>query len=164
MHHSYILSLVQPHSHCFHVDCSVWSSHLLMVSLAASFYAFLSLCPFLSLADDMTVSLAPQFATSFATFRPAFSHSGSPRPLSVILPAPASPPSVRPPGSGSSSPTSKVPLWKVCSPSASMSCPLLFPLFCFCFAFHQMHTGLFCFHSPFHQPIKPIITSLLLFA
>ncbi|XP_051236582.1 protein MTSS 2 isoform X2 [Dicentrarchus labrax] len=52
------------------------------------------------------------FGTSFATFRPALSHSGSTRPLSVILPVPASPPYTRPPGSSSSSPTSKVPIWK----------------------------------------------------
>uniref|UniRef100_A0A3Q3MT14 MTSS I-BAR domain containing 2 n=1 Tax=Labrus bergylta TaxID=56723 RepID=A0A3Q3MT14_9LABR len=52
------------------------------------------------------------FGTSFATFRPALSHSGSTRPLSVILPVPASPPYNRPPGSSSSSPTSKVPIWK----------------------------------------------------
>nr|XP_046253392.1 protein MTSS 2 isoform X3 [Scatophagus argus] len=52
------------------------------------------------------------FGTSFATFRPALSHSGSTRPLSVILPVPASPPYNRPSGSSSSSPTSKVPIWK----------------------------------------------------
>ncbi|XP_069030021.1 protein MTSS 2 isoform X3 [Embiotoca jacksoni] len=52
------------------------------------------------------------FGSSFATFRPALSHSGSTRPLSVILPVPASPPYNRPPGSSSSSPTSKVPMWK----------------------------------------------------
>ncbi|XP_028258293.1 MTSS1-like protein isoform X3 [Parambassis ranga] len=52
------------------------------------------------------------FGSSFATFRPALSHSGSTRPLSVILPVPASPPYTRPPGSSSSSPTSKVPMWK----------------------------------------------------
>uniref|UniRef100_A0A8C7X3C6 MTSS I-BAR domain containing 2 n=1 Tax=Oryzias sinensis TaxID=183150 RepID=A0A8C7X3C6_9TELE len=52
------------------------------------------------------------FGSSFATFRPALSHSGSTRPFSVILPVPASPPFNRPPGSSSSSPTSKVPMWK----------------------------------------------------
>ncbi|XP_059207483.1 protein MTSS 2 isoform X2 [Centropristis striata] len=52
------------------------------------------------------------FGTSFATFRPALSHSGSTRPLSVILPVPASPPYNCPSGSSSSSPTSKVPIWK----------------------------------------------------
>ncbi|XP_069388716.1 protein MTSS 2 isoform X2 [Paralichthys olivaceus] len=52
------------------------------------------------------------FGSSFATFRPALSHSGSTRPLSVILPVPASPPYNCPPGSSSSSPTSKVPIWK----------------------------------------------------
>ncbi|KAI9517875.1 hypothetical protein NQZ68_001044, partial [Dissostichus eleginoides] len=51
------------------------------------------------------------FGTSFATFRPALSHSGSTRPLSVILPA-SSPPYNCPPGFSSSSPTSKVPMWK----------------------------------------------------
>ncbi|XP_042340401.1 protein MTSS 2 isoform X5 [Plectropomus leopardus] len=62
------------------------------------------------------------FGTSFATFRPALSHSGSTRPLSVILPVPASPPYNCPPGSSSSSPTSKVPIWKhgeEVSPAAS---------------------------------------------
>uniref|UniRef100_A0A3Q3LXB8 MTSS I-BAR domain containing 2b n=1 Tax=Mastacembelus armatus TaxID=205130 RepID=A0A3Q3LXB8_9TELE len=52
------------------------------------------------------------FGSSFATFRPTLFHSGSTRPLSVILPVPASPPYNRPPGSSSSSPTSKVPIWK----------------------------------------------------
>ncbi|XP_044040511.1 protein MTSS 2 isoform X3 [Siniperca chuatsi] len=52
------------------------------------------------------------FGTSFATFRPTLSHSGSTRPLSVILPVPASPPYNCPPGSSSTSPTSKVPIWK----------------------------------------------------
>ncbi|KAJ0056344.1 hypothetical protein NL108_006456, partial [Boleophthalmus pectinirostris] len=52
------------------------------------------------------------FGSSFATFRPALSHSGPTRPLSVILPVPASPPYIRPSGSSSSSPTSKVPMWK----------------------------------------------------
>lgn len=55
----------------------------------------------------------PQFGSSFATFRPALSHTGSIRPFSVILPA--SPPYSRSPGSNTSSPTSKVPCWKVCS-------------------------------------------------
>ncbi|XP_030232251.1 protein MTSS 2 isoform X2 [Gadus morhua] len=52
------------------------------------------------------------FGPSFATFRPSLSHSGSTRPLSVILPVPASPPYNCSPGSCSSSPTSKVPIWK----------------------------------------------------
>uniref|UniRef100_A0A8P4GKW3 MTSS I-BAR domain containing 2b n=1 Tax=Dicentrarchus labrax TaxID=13489 RepID=A0A8P4GKW3_DICLA len=80
-------------------------------------------------SDDATMSLIPQFGTSFATFRPALSHSGSTRPLSVILPVPASPPYTRPPGSSSSSPTSKVPIWKVCSPFASISSVAPFLLF-----------------------------------
>uniref|UniRef100_A0A3P9N4J3 MTSS I-BAR domain containing 2b n=1 Tax=Poecilia reticulata TaxID=8081 RepID=A0A3P9N4J3_POERE len=71
-------------------------------------------------SGDMTVSLIPQFGSSFVTFRPALSHSGSTRPLSVILPVPASPPYIRPSGSSSSSPTSKVPMWKVCCPC---TCP-----------------------------------------
>uniref|UniRef100_H2MKW2 MTSS I-BAR domain containing 2 n=1 Tax=Oryzias latipes TaxID=8090 RepID=H2MKW2_ORYLA len=62
--------------------------------------------------NSITVSLVPQFGSSFATFRPALSHSGSTRPFSIILPVPASPPFNRPPGSSSSSPTSKVPMWK----------------------------------------------------
>ncbi|CAL8350623.1 unnamed protein product [Merluccius merluccius] len=52
------------------------------------------------------------FGPSFATFRPTVCHSGSTRPLSVILPVPASPPYNCSPGSCSSSPTSKVPVWK----------------------------------------------------
>uniref|UniRef100_A0A8C2WQ14 MTSS I-BAR domain containing 2b n=1 Tax=Cyclopterus lumpus TaxID=8103 RepID=A0A8C2WQ14_CYCLU len=62
------------------------------------------------------------FGSSFATFRPALSHPGSTRPLSVILPVAESPPYNCPPGSSSSSPTSKVPIWKVCFfPFASIS-------------------------------------------
>nr|XP_020458628.1 MTSS1-like protein isoform X1 [Monopterus albus] len=48
--------------------------------------------------------------SSFSTFRPAFSHTGTIRPLSVILPA--SPTFNHPPGSNTPSPTSKVPSWK----------------------------------------------------
>lgn len=95
-----------------------------------------------SFADDMTVSLVPQFGSSFATFRPALSHPGSTRPLSVILPVPASPPYNRPSGSSSSSPTSKVPMWKVCSPFASISSVALFLLFN---NFHVMHRVHFLF-------------------
>uniref|UniRef100_A0A665V7S5 MTSS I-BAR domain containing 2a n=1 Tax=Echeneis naucrates TaxID=173247 RepID=A0A665V7S5_ECHNA len=56
----------------------------------------------------------PQFGScsSFGTFRPAFSHTGTIRPLSVILPA--SPTFNHSPGSTTPSPTSKVPSWKVC--------------------------------------------------
>ncbi|XP_042616563.1 protein MTSS 2 isoform X3 [Cyprinus carpio] len=50
------------------------------------------------------------FGSSFATFRPALSHTGSIRPFSVILPA--SPPYNRSPGSNTPSPTSKIPCWK----------------------------------------------------
>uniref|UniRef100_A0A3Q1I1Y5 IMD domain-containing protein n=1 Tax=Anabas testudineus TaxID=64144 RepID=A0A3Q1I1Y5_ANATE len=64
------------------------------------------------------------FGSSFATFRPAFSHSGSTRPLSVILPVPASPPYIRPPGSSSSSPTSKVPIWKDWSKAGQYEQPM----------------------------------------
>ncbi|AWP08778.1 putative MTSS1-like protein [Scophthalmus maximus] len=48
--------------------------------------------------------------SSFGTFRPAFSHTGTIRPLSVILPA--SPTFNHSPGSNTPSPTSKVPNWK----------------------------------------------------
>ncbi|XP_053742343.1 MTSS I-BAR domain containing 2a isoform X1 [Synchiropus splendidus] len=48
--------------------------------------------------------------SSFGTFRPAFSHSGNIRPLSVILPA--SPTFNHSPGSNTPSPTSKGPNWK----------------------------------------------------
>lgn len=48
--------------------------------------------------------------SSFGTFRPAFSHTGTIRPFSVILPA--SPTFNHSPGSNTPSPTSKVPSWK----------------------------------------------------
>ncbi|CAG5958310.1 unnamed protein product [Menidia menidia] len=48
--------------------------------------------------------------SSFGTFRPAFSHTGTIRPLSVI--PPASPTFNHPLGSNSPSPSSKVPSWK----------------------------------------------------
>lgn len=70
----------------------------------------------------------PQFGScsSFGTFRPAFSHSGTIiRPLSVILPA--SPTFNHSPGSNTPSPTSKVPSWKVC-----------FHLQFFAFGFHSL--------------------------
>eukprot|EP00063_Salmo_salar_P028841 XP_014003676.1 PREDICTED: MTSS1-like protein isoform X6 [Salmo salar] len=59
--------------------------------------------------------------SSFGTFRPALSHTGSIRPLSVILPG--SPTFNRSPGSKTPSPISKVPSWKhggdAMSPAAS---------------------------------------------
>ncbi|XP_070303474.1 protein MTSS 2-like [Salvelinus sp. IW2-2015] len=60
--------------------------------------------------------------SSFATFRPALSHTGSIRPLSVILPA--SPPYNYSPGSNTTSPTSKVPCWKDWSKAGSYEQPL----------------------------------------
>uniref|UniRef100_A0A8C5FY83 MTSS1-like protein n=1 Tax=Gouania willdenowi TaxID=441366 RepID=A0A8C5FY83_GOUWI len=56
---------------------------------------------------------SPTFGScsSFGTFRPAFSLTGTIRPLSVILPA--SPTFNHFPGSNTPSPTSKVPSWKV---------------------------------------------------
>lgn len=104
----------------------------------------LASCLFFSSSDDMTMSLVPQFGSSFATFRPAFSHSGSTRPLSVILPVPASPPYIRPPGSSSSSPTSKVPIWKVCSSLASIY--YVAPLLLFLFHHSINARSLFSFH------------------
>ncbi|XP_041918593.1 protein MTSS 2 isoform X3 [Alosa sapidissima] len=62
------------------------------------------------------------FGSSFATFRPALSHTGSIRPFSVILPA--SPPYNRSPGSNTSSPTSKVPCWKDWSKQGACEQPL----------------------------------------
>uniref|UniRef100_A0A8C7MPP9 MTSS I-BAR domain containing 2a n=1 Tax=Oncorhynchus kisutch TaxID=8019 RepID=A0A8C7MPP9_ONCKI len=55
---------------------------------------------------------SPTFGSgsSFGTFRPALSHTGSIRPLSVILPG--SPTFNRSPGSKPPSPISKVPSWK----------------------------------------------------
>uniref|UniRef100_A0A8C7LJ07 MTSS I-BAR domain containing 2a n=1 Tax=Oncorhynchus mykiss TaxID=8022 RepID=A0A8C7LJ07_ONCMY len=55
---------------------------------------------------------SPTFGSgsSFGTFRPALSHTGSIRPLSVILPG--SPTFNRSPGSKTPSPISKVPSWK----------------------------------------------------
>ncbi|XP_077420844.1 protein MTSS 2 isoform X3 [Vanacampus margaritifer] len=65
------------------------------------------------------------FGSSFATFRPALSHSGSPRPHSVTLPVTAPPPFSRPSGSCSSSPTScKVPTWKDWSKAGSYEQPV----------------------------------------
>uniref|UniRef100_H3CSG5 MTSS I-BAR domain containing 2a n=1 Tax=Tetraodon nigroviridis TaxID=99883 RepID=H3CSG5_TETNG len=56
--------------------------------------------------------------SSFGTFRPAFSHTGTIiRPLSVILPA--SPTFKHSPGSNTPSPTSKVPSWKDWAKSSS---------------------------------------------
>ncbi|XP_036440189.1 protein MTSS 2 isoform X1 [Colossoma macropomum] len=63
------------------------------------------------------------FGSSFATFRPALSHTGSIRPFSVILPA--SPPYNRSPGSNTSSPTSKVPCWKDWSKAGPHEQPLV---------------------------------------
>ncbi|XP_056603543.1 protein MTSS 2 isoform X3 [Triplophysa dalaica] len=59
------------------------------------------------------------FGSSFATFRPALSHTGSIRPFFVILPA--SPPFNRSPGSNTPSPTS---CWKDWSKVASNEQPL----------------------------------------
>ncbi|XP_010735192.2 MTSS I-BAR domain containing 2a isoform X1 [Larimichthys crocea] len=55
--------------------------------------------------------------SSFGTFRPAFSHTGTIRPLSVILPA--SPTFNHSPGSNTPSPTSKIPSWKDWAKSSS---------------------------------------------
>ncbi|CAK6960121.1 MTSS I-BAR domain containing 2a isoform X1 [Scomber scombrus] len=55
--------------------------------------------------------------SSFGTFRPAFSHTGTIRPFSVILPA--SPTFNHSPGSNTPSPTSKVPSWKDWAKSSS---------------------------------------------
>ncbi|XP_028811705.1 protein MTSS 2 isoform X2 [Denticeps clupeoides] len=63
------------------------------------------------------------FGSSFATFRPAPSHTGTIRPFSVILPA--SPPYNRSPGSNTSSPTSKVPCWKDWSKQGSYEQPMV---------------------------------------
>lgn len=104
------------HLFCVGFSSRVWPSGLPPQLLLPSCSLSGSLC----FSDDTTMSLVPQFGSSFATFRPALSHSGSTRPFSVILPVPASPPYNRPPGSSSSSPTSKVPIWKVCSPFTSI--------------------------------------------
>nr|XP_015224022.1 PREDICTED: MTSS1-like protein isoform X1 [Lepisosteus oculatus] len=64
-----------------------------------------------------------KFGSSFATFRPAISHTGSIRPFSVILPA--SPPYNCPPGSNTYSPTSKVPCWKDWSKPGPYDQPLV---------------------------------------
>ncbi|XP_068612953.1 protein MTSS 2-like [Brachionichthys hirsutus] len=55
--------------------------------------------------------------SSFGTFRPAFSHTGAIRPLSVILPA--SPTFNHSSGSNTPSPTSKIPSWKDWAKSSS---------------------------------------------
>ncbi|XP_075994457.1 MTSS I-BAR domain containing 2a isoform X1 [Genypterus blacodes] len=61
--------------------------------------------------------------SSFGTFRPAFSLTGTIRPLSVILPA--SPTFNHSPGSNTPSPTSKVPSWKDWAKSNSCESPLV---------------------------------------
>ncbi|XP_072241553.1 MTSS I-BAR domain containing 2a isoform X1 [Leuresthes tenuis] len=58
--------------------------------------------------------------SSFGTFRPAFSHTGTIRPLSVI--PPASPTFNHPLGSNNPSPSSKVPSWKLQEWAKSSSC------------------------------------------
>ncbi|XP_068168803.1 protein MTSS 2-like isoform X1 [Antennarius striatus] len=55
--------------------------------------------------------------SSFGTFRPAFSHTGTIRPLSVILPA--SPTFNHSSGPNTPSPTSKIPSWKDWAKSSS---------------------------------------------
>uniref|UniRef100_A0A8C7TD94 MTSS I-BAR domain containing 2b n=1 Tax=Oncorhynchus mykiss TaxID=8022 RepID=A0A8C7TD94_ONCMY len=72
--------------------------------------------------SPMPSDITSQFGSSFATFRPALSHTGSIRPLSVILPA--SPPYNCSPGSNTTSPTSKVPCWKDWSKAGSYEQPL----------------------------------------
>lgn len=119
------LSFPTPLYHLEALQLSVVCDYGLHSHVIPQLAAFLS--AIFSFSDDM--SLVPQFGTSFATFRPALSHSGSTRPLSVILPVPASPPYTRLPGSSSSSPTSKVPMWKVCFPFASISSVAPFLLF-----------------------------------
>ena len=114
----------------------------ILMCLAQWFHSWLPLSAAFPFSADMTMSLVPQFGSSFATFRPALSHSGSTRPLSVILPVPASPPYNRPSGSSSSSPTSKVPMWKVCSPFAAISSVAPFLLF-LSIKFHLIHTFFF---------------------
>lgn len=111
----------------------------------------MALCWLPSLSLMTPLSLILQFGSSFATFRPALSHSGSTKSLSVILPIPASLPYNCPPGSSSSSPTSKVPVWKVCSPFTPMASVLhvlcftfniiqLMPKVCICFTLHHQIT------------------------
>ena len=89
------------------------------------------------------LSLVLQFGSSFATFRPALAHSGSMRPLSVILPA--SPPYNRSPGSNTSSPTSKVPCWKVCSSSAPFI--FIFSFWCVFFIYFDLRFSETCLIS-----------------
>ncbi|KAK7891671.1 hypothetical protein WMY93_023634 [Mugilogobius chulae] len=60
--------------------------------------------------------------SSFGTFRPAFSHTGTIRPMSVIIPA--SPTFNHSPGTNTPSPTSKVPSWKDWAKSGSCEPPL----------------------------------------
>ncbi|XP_054890131.1 MTSS I-BAR domain containing 2a isoform X2 [Poeciliopsis prolifica] len=71
-------------------------------------------CQFVSECSSPT---AYGSCSSFGTFRPAFSHTGTIRPLSVILPA--SPTFNHSPGSNNPSPTSKVPSWKDWAKSSS---------------------------------------------
>lgn len=97
----------------------------------------------------------PQFGScsSFGTFRPAFSHTGTIiRPLSVILPA--SPTFNHSPGSNTPSPTSKVPSWKVC-----FHLQFCFWVFSFCRFFASCFN---CFSFALMRPKDLTITILLL--
>uniref|UniRef100_A0A3B3CT80 MTSS I-BAR domain containing 2a n=1 Tax=Oryzias melastigma TaxID=30732 RepID=A0A3B3CT80_ORYME len=69
--------------------------------------------------SPMPSDITSQFGScsSFGTFRPAFSQTGTIRPLSVILPS--SPTFNHSPGSNDPSPTSKVPSWKDWAKSSS---------------------------------------------
>ncbi|KAM8892080.1 MTSS I-BAR domain containing 2a isoform 1-T1 [Spinachia spinachia] len=73
-------------------------------------------CPSISECNSPT---AFGSCSSFGTFRPAFSHTGTTRPLSVILPA--SPTFNHFLGSNTPSPTSKIPSWKDWSKSCEPS-------------------------------------------
>lgn len=109
-------TLAHTHTRCFAI-CSllsaVWSGvWVLLESLLGTDVNSLWMS---SALTQTCLSAVPQFGScsSFGTFRPAFSHSGTIiRPLSVILPA--SPTFNHSPGSNTPSPTSKVPSWKVC--------------------------------------------------
>lgn len=98
----------------------------------------------------------PQFGScsSFGTFRPAFSHTGTIRPLSVILPA--SPTFNHSPGSNTPSPTSKVPSWKVCF-------QLQFYFWVSPFFFFLLLLCFLCFIAFMHiNEFDPTVTILLL--
>ncbi|XP_061532741.1 MTSS I-BAR domain containing 2a isoform X4 [Phycodurus eques] len=93
---------------------NIYSRVIVSLTLKRSTSGLSAIGPFVDDVEhsdsDLCVILQFGSCSSFGTFRPAFSHTGTTRPLSVILPA--SPTFNHSPGSNTPSPTSKVPSWK----------------------------------------------------